>query len=109
MVSALLPTVRDSAVNLLAPVPGAGEGAEAGIYSAGMTLLEITYELQGALNHNDLRQLREFANTYGLRRFRVDAAHNRLTLEYDASRLKETQVTNVLRRGRIPILRRVEP
>lgn len=61
-----------------------------------MTLLEITYELQSPLSYEQLERLREFANTYGLRRMRVDEQHNRLTFEYDASRLRETQVLHAL-------------
>ena len=61
-----------------------------------MTLLEITFELQSPLSLDQLNRLGEFANTYGLRRFRVDEQHNLLTFEYDASRLRETQVVHVL-------------
>ena len=74
-----------------------------------MTLMEITYELQSPLKTEQLRALGRFANTYGLRRFRVDERTNRLSFEYDASRLKETEVAHVLRQARIPILGRVEP
>jgi hypothetical protein len=74
-----------------------------------MTLVEITYELQSPLQPDQLRALGSFANTYGLRRFRVHEGTNRLTFEYDASRLKETEVEHVLRQARIPVLRRVEP
>ena len=74
-----------------------------------MTLMEITYELQSPLQPEQLRALGSFANTYGLRRFRVHEETNRLTFEYDASRLKETEVEHVLRQARIPVLRRVEP
>jgi hypothetical protein len=74
-----------------------------------MTLMEITYELQSPLKTEQLRALGRFANTYGLRRFRVDEKTNRLSFEYDASRLKETEVAHVLRQARIPILGRVEP
>jgi hypothetical protein len=74
-----------------------------------MTLMEITYELQSPLKPEQLRALGSFANTYGLRRFRVDEKNNRLSFEYDASRLLETEVTHVLREARIPALRRVEP
>ena len=75
----------------------------------GVTLLEITYELQSPLNNEQLRKLGEFANTYGLRRFRVDETAKRLTFEYDASRLKETEVVNVLRRASVPVMRKVTP
>jgi hypothetical protein len=71
--------------------------------------MEITYELQAPLQTEQLRALGSFANTYGLRRFRVDEQSNRLSFEYDASRLKETEVEHVLRRAKIPVLRRVEP
>jgi hypothetical protein len=74
-----------------------------------MTLMEITYELQSPLKPEQLRALGSFANTYGLRRFRVDEKKNRLSFEYDASRLRETEVAHVLREARIPVLRRVEP
>ncbi len=72
-----------------------------------MTLVEITYELQSSLQPEQLRALGEFANTYGLRRFRVDEEKKHLSFEYDASRLKETEVAHVLRQARIPVVRRV--
>ncbi len=72
-----------------------------------MTLVEITYELQSALKREQFRTLGEFANTYGLRRFRVDDGKRLLSFEYDASRLKETEVEHVLRQARIPVVRRV--
>jgi hypothetical protein len=68
-----------------------------------MTLVEITYQLQDRLNSEQLQHLGAFANTYGLRRFRVDEAKNQLSFEYDASRLRETEVAHVLRLARIPV------
>jgi hypothetical protein len=68
-----------------------------------MTLLEITYALQSPLSLEQLHRLGEFANTYGLRRFRVDEQKNHLTFEYDASRLRETQVAHVLAKAGIPV------
>ena len=78
-----------------------------GWYNAAMTLVEITYELQSPLTQEQLRHLGEFANTYGLRRFRVDEAKNQLSFEYDASRLRETQVAHVLGQARIAVTRKV--
>jgi len=72
-----------------------------------MTLVEVTYELQSPLSQEQLRSLGEFANTYGLRRFRVDEAKKQLSFEYDASRLRETQVEHVLARARIAVNRKV--
>ena len=79
----------------------------AGCYNGGMTLVEITYELQSPLTEEQLRHLGQFANTYGLRSFRVDEAANRLSFEYDASRLRETQVAHVLGKARIAIKGRI--
>ena len=73
-----------------------------------MTFMQVTYELQSVLKPEQLRALGEFANTYGLQRFRLDEQRNLLHFEYDASRLRETVVENVLRQARIPVLRRVE-
>jgi hypothetical protein len=72
-----------------------------------MTLLEVTFELQTPLTTEQLTSLGEFSNTYGLRRFRVDEAKNHLSFEYDASRLKETQVIQVLRQSKIAVTRKV--
>jgi len=72
-----------------------------------MTLLEITFELQSPLSLEQLCRLGAFANTYGLRSFRVDEQHNQLTFEYDASRLRETQVAHVLGQAGIAVLRKV--
>ena len=73
-----------------------------------MTLFpEVTYDLQAPLRSEQLRALGIFANTYGLRRFRVDEQLNRLSFEYDASRLKESQVAHVLRMAKIPVERKV--
>ena len=80
--------------------------AQAGIIP-GMTLVEITYELQSPLTQEQLRLLGEFSNTYGLRRFRFDEAKKHLSFEYDASRLRDTQIAHVLGRATIAVARRV--
>ena len=72
-----------------------------------MTLVEITYELQSPLSQDQLRTLGSFANTYGLRRFRVDDSKKQLSFEYDASRLRETEVAHVLRQARIAVTHKV--
>jgi hypothetical protein len=72
-----------------------------------MTLVEVTYGLQSPLSQEQLRSLGSFANTYGLRRFRVDDAKNQLSFEYDASRLRESELTHVLRQARITVTHKV--
>ena len=76
-------------------------------YNPGMTLVEITYELQSPLNEDQLRLLGEFANTYGLRRFRLDDSRKQLSFEYDASRLRETQVAHALGQAKIAVARKI--
>ena len=72
-----------------------------------MTLVEITYELKSPLTNEQLSQLGQFANTYGLRSFRIDEAKNQLSFEYDASRLRETQVAHVLGQAHIAVTRKM--
>src|ERR1700676_2086423 len=76
-------------------------------YNAGMTLVEITYELQSPLTQDQLRRLGEFSNTYGLPRFRFDESKKHLSFEYDASRLQDTQIAHVLGQATIAVARRV--
>jgi hypothetical protein len=67
----------------------------------------VTYELQRPLRKEELRSLGQFANTYGLQRFHLDAEGRHLQFEYDASRLKETVVEAVLRAAKIAVIRKV--
>ena len=78
-----------------------------GWYNPGMTLVEITYELQSPLTQDQLRRLGEFSNTYGLRRFNFDEGKKHLSFEYDASRLRETQIEHVLGQATIAVARKV--
>jgi hypothetical protein len=77
-------------------------------YNLRVTLIEITFDLQRPPAAEQLRRLGSFANTYGLRRFRLAAEGRRLVLEYDASRLKRTEVANVLRRTGIAVVGEAE-
>ena len=79
----------------------------AGCYNVAMTLVEITYELMSPLTDEQLSHLGQFANNYGLRSFRMDESKKQLSFEYDASRLRETQVAHVLGQARIAVKRRV--
>ena len=74
-----------------------------------MTFMTVTYELQKPLAVEQYRALGNFANTYGLQRFRFDEKTNHLHFDYDASRLKESVVEHILRTARIPVLRQVPP
>jgi hypothetical protein len=72
-----------------------------------MTLLEIRYALSSPLTLNQLKQLGEFANTYGLRKFHLNDAKTELSFEYDASRLRETEVAHLLGVAKIAVGKRL--
>ena len=76
-------------------------------YTTGMTLLEIRYALQSPLNAEQLHNLSEFANTYGLRKFKLNEAKTELSFEYDASRLRETQVAHALGLAKIAVVKKL--
>ena len=76
-------------------------------YTLPMTLLEIRYALQSPLNDEQLRSLSEFANTYGLRKFKFNEAKTELSFEYDASRLRETQVAHALGLAKIAVVKKL--
>lgn len=72
-----------------------------------MTLLEIGFRLQDPLTPEQMGQLAQFANTYGMRRFSLSENDTILRFEYDASRLRSTQVEHVLRMAGIPVAERL--
>ena len=76
-------------------------------YTLGMTLLEIRYALQSPLSAEQLRSLSEFANTYGLRKFKFNDSRTELSFEYDASRLRETQVAHALGLAKIAVVKKL--
>jgi hypothetical protein len=73
----------------------------------GMTLMEIKYALTSPLTIEQLSRLGEFANTYGLRKFHLNDAKTELSFEYDASRLRETQVEHVLSQAKIAVAKKL--
>lgn len=79
----------------------------AGWYTGDMTLVEVTYELHSPLTNEQLSYLGQFANTYGLRSFRIDDAAKQLSFQYDASRLRETQVAHALGQAHIAVTRKL--
>ncbi len=74
-----------------------------------MTLLELNYTLHGSLSDEQLAKLGEFSNLYGLRKMCVDEKNHRLSFEYDASRLRETQVAHALGMAGIVVTRETTP
>ncbi len=74
------------------------------IYSVGWL---VGWPIVTFLIAEQLRNLSEFANTYGLRKFKLNEAKTELSFEYDASRLRETQVAHALGLARIAVVRKL--
>lgn len=72
-----------------------------------MTLMEARFRIQAPLTPRQMSDLAEFSNTYGLRRFSVDETARVIRFEYDASRLRDTQVAHVLRLANIAVTERL--
>lgn len=73
-----------------------------------MTFLEVRYRYAGPLTLAQMRKLGELAGVYGLRRITVEEEHNQIRIEFDASRLKETEAVHLLRGAGIPLTEKVD-
>ena len=71
-----------------------------------MTPVEVRYHLQMRLSNKQMRWLAALPGTYGIRRLQLEDAGTRLLVEYDASRYRLPEVTNILHAGGLPV---VEP
>ena len=69
-----------------------------------MTLLEVTYDLESPLKPEQLRTIGALANFYGLRRYHVNEQLQQIRIEFDASRLPETRLVQLLRNANIPVV-----
>lgn len=72
-----------------------------------MTFLEVSYRYRGPLGAAQLKRLGELTGHYGIRRIRLDEEGAVARIEFDASRLKESEVVHWVRRAGIPLLERV--
>jgi sulfite reductase beta subunit-like hemoprotein len=73
-----------------------------------MTMVEVCYRLPGKLTLAQMRKLGELSAVYGLRRIRVDEDRQEIQVEFDASRLKESEAVNLLRQAGIPLAEKVQ-
>ncbi|MBI4467613.1 MAG: hypothetical protein HY656_09345 [Acidobacteria bacterium] len=73
-----------------------------------MTYLEVSYRYAGPLSPAQVKALGELASHYGILRIRVDEANRVASIQFDASRLKETEVVHWVRRAAIPLTEKVE-
>jgi hypothetical protein len=74
-----------------------------------MTKLQLEYELERPLNDDDAVAIADLHSIYGFVRVTLAPALNRITVEYDASRLSDKEVESWLMRYGIPIKREPVP
>ena len=73
-----------------------------------MTYLEVSYRYAGPLTLAQMKKIGDLPGLYGIRRIRLDEAHQVARIEFDASRLKETEVVHWVRRAGIPLTTRAD-
>ena len=68
-----------------------------------MTKVTLHFDLTRPLNDEDFEQISPLSSTYGIARIQVAPSLDKLTVDYDASRLMRTDVDAVLARHGMPI------
>ena len=68
-----------------------------------MTKVTLHYNLSRPLGEEDLESIANVTSTYGIARVQVAPAMDKLTVDYDASRLMKTDVEAVLHRHGLPV------
>ncbi|MBV8847809.1 MAG: hypothetical protein JO307_33760 [Bryobacterales bacterium] len=68
-----------------------------------MTKVTLHYGLTRPLNDQDLQNIANVHSTYGVVRVQVAPSLNKLTVDYDASRLMKGDLEAELRRHGLPI------
>lgn len=69
-----------------------------------MTKVTLHYDLSRALTEPELGSVADLPSTYGLERVQVNPGLDKITVDYDASRMMKTDVESVLHRHGLPIL-----
>lgn len=69
-----------------------------------MTKVQLAYDLLRPLDDNALEQISRVHGVYGIERVVIAPSLDKLTVEYDASRLTPREVENVLHRVGVPIV-----
>ena len=68
-----------------------------------MTKVTLHYDLSRPLTDADLESISTLTSTYGIARVKVAPTLERLTVDYDASRLMKTDVDAELARHGLPV------
>ena len=70
-----------------------------------MTKVQLQYDLARRIDDSDAPSLANIHSHYGIVRVNIAPSANRIEVDYDASRLTERDVENVLVRYGVPIQR----
>ena len=68
-----------------------------------MTKVTLHYDLSRALSDEDFANIAALHSVYGIVRVESDAAMEKITVDYDASRLMKKDVEATLARSGIPV------
>ena len=68
-----------------------------------MTKVTLHYDLSRPLSEFDLENIARVHSVYGIARAQVAPALDKITVDYDASRLTKQQVEGVLARFGVPV------
>ena len=68
-----------------------------------MTKIQMQYRLRRPLDDSLLDRISDVHSIYGIQRVQVAPSLDRLTVEYDASRLRPSEVVAALERAGIPL------
>jgi len=71
-----------------------------------MTKVQLQYDLVRPLTDSDAGAVADVHSWYGIQRVQLAPSFDKITVDYDASRLSEKDVEAVLHRFHIPIKRR---
>ena len=68
-----------------------------------MTKVTLHYDLDRPLTETDLESISNLTSTYGIARVQVAPSLDKITVDYDASRLMKTDVEAELARHGLPV------
>jgi hypothetical protein len=68
-----------------------------------MTKVTLHYDLQRPLTEDDFAGIAKAHSTYGIARLQASPSLDKIIVDYDASRLRKTDVESVLARHGVPI------
>jgi hypothetical protein len=69
-----------------------------------MTKVQKHFRLQRPLDESLMQQIADAHSIYGIERIVIAPSHEELMVEFDASRLRVTEVETALQRAGIPVI-----